>query len=65
MYVHAYDFLIFQDRTPLFYLIKLNHSSWLILLENKFMMEIKVIIKCTINSVKLTFELVFLNDLFG
>ena len=59
MYIHAYDFLIFQDRTLLFYLINVNYSSQLILLENKFMMEIKVIIKCTIYGVELTFELVF------
>ena len=52
-------FLIFHDRTPLFYLIKLNHNSWFIWLANNFTMEIKVTIKCTIYGVKLTFELVF------
>ena len=52
-------FLIFSDRTPLFYLIELNNNWWFILLKNNFMMEIKVTIKCTIYGVELTFELVF------
>ena len=53
------QFLIFTDRTPLFYLIELNNNSWFILLKNNVTMEIKVTIKCTIYSVELTFELVF------
>ena len=52
-------FLIVHDRTSLFYLIKLNDNLWLTLLENKFTMEINLIIKCTIYGVELTFELVF------
>ena len=52
-------FLIFSDRTPLFYLIELNNNWWFILLKNNFTMEIKVTIKCTIYDVELTFELVF------
>ena len=52
-------FLIFSDRTPLFYLIQLNNDSWFHFLKNNFTMEIKVTIKCTIYSVELTFELVF------
>ena len=52
-------FLIFSDRTPLFYLIELNNNWWFILLKNNFTMEIKVTIKCTIYGVELTFKLVF------
>ena len=52
-------FLIFSDRTPLFYLIELNNNWWFILLKNNFTMDIKVTMKCTIYSVELTFELVF------
>ena len=60
-------FLIFSDRTPLFYLIELNNNWWFILLKNNFTMEIKVTIKCTIYGVEMTFQvgLHFLNDLFG
>ena len=53
------QFLIFTDRTPLFYLIELNNNWWFILLKNNFTMEIKVTMKCTIYGVELTFELVF------